>query len=161
VQNNNPSHTHNSTPKTQTVKQRLDAAKTAYLSIPSHLPEAIKADLLKRVRRKFSHLRIGSYATKFKSKTEWRKHIARFLADVDVLIVAIDSTRLAGLGVGREIDQARRAGKLIVLFDIQKNWQLRYFGFDVIEENGKRKGIKLRDDARSRAHTQEKFYDAA
>ena len=144
-----------STPRKPTIKERLASAKTAYLSFPSALPGAVKNDLLNRVRRKFSHLRLGSFQSEFEDTRDWRKHIAGFLADIDVLIVAIDASRMAGGGVRHEIERARSANKLILLFDITTNRQMPYCGYDLIEAVGKPKAIKLRERAQLR--TQEKI----
>ncbi|HKQ76722.1 MAG TPA: hypothetical protein VJ810_23710 [Blastocatellia bacterium] len=130
--------------KRLTLKDRITAAKTAYLSIPSAIGQSREAELLKQARRRFSHLRIGIFAGEFESRRDWRKNFNSFVTDVDCLIVAVDSTRLIGLGVAREINAAKRAGKVIILFDVERNGQALYYGYEKIETEGK-PAVRLRE----------------
>src|SRR5262245_60676243 len=87
-----------------TTQARLAAAKTAYLAIPRALATGRESEYLAQVRRAFPHLRIGIYDDEFENSSDWWHNLRGFIADVDVLIVGCDSTRLIGSGVRREID---------------------------------------------------------
>ena len=130
--------------KRATIKERLAQATTAYLAIPSAIAQGRDSDLLNRARQHFAHLRIGAFAGEFESRRDWRKNFNSFVADVDCLIVAFDSTRLIGLGVAREINAAKRAGKVIVLFDVESKDQALYYGYEKIETEGK-PTVRLRE----------------
>jgi hypothetical protein len=136
--------------KNPTFKQRLRAAKTGYLSISSHLSEDLKKEILERVRLLFPNLRIGSFQTEFEDTPDWKDHLKSFISDIDVLVIAYGPTRLIGGGVNREMALARRLNKLIVTFSIESGLPTLYFGYDVIEEEGKAKGIRLRSQKRER-----------
>ena len=142
-----------SRPFVPTFKQRLEAARTGYLSISSHLPEDLKANLLERVRLLFPDLRIGSFSTEFEDTKDWEKHLRPFIADIDILLVAFDSTRIVGRGVRREMSLARHLNKLILLFDTDSNLPTLYFGFDPIEEDGKVRSVWLRTQKKERGAT--------
>jgi len=103
--------------KNPTFKQRLRAAKTGYLSLPSHLSDELKKEILERVRLQFPHIRVGSFATEFENTKDWRNHLKSFISDIDVLIVAHDRTRTLGLGVRKEMNLANTTTRI------------RYLGF--------------------------------
>lgn len=139
-----------SRPHIPTFKQRLEAARTGYLSISSHLPEELKADLLEKVRLQFPNLRIGSFSTEFEDTKDWRNHIKSFLSDIDMLIVAHDQTRVVKMGVRREMILARHAQKLVILFDTEAGRWDRFNGYDLVEEDGKPRAVRLRDRKREK-----------
>lgn len=118
------------------LNEKLNAAKTAFLSIPSSLeslPDAVKT----KVREAFPWLRIGSYAQEFESRSDWRKNLHGFIAGVDCLIVAYDSTRLITGGVLREIRSAQRSKKPIVLFNVDDNSFRPFCGLVVVKQETK------------------------
>jgi hypothetical protein len=137
-------------PSIPTFKQRLEAAKTGYLSLSSHLSDELKTLILDRVCQVFPNLRIGTYSTEFEDGRDWNSHIKNFLSDVDMLIIAYDPSRVIGWGVKREMSLARHFNKLIVTFSIESGLPTLFFGYDVIREENKPKAIRLRSQKRER-----------
>ena len=111
-------------------RARLEAAKTAYLAIPSSLKSGGEDAVLEQARRYFSHLKIGAYRGEFENSADWRENFDSYIADVDCLIVACDSSRLVGKGVLREIKAAKKAQTLIVLFKVDDEQHRMFFGYE-------------------------------
>jgi hypothetical protein len=109
---------------------RLAGATTAYLSLPSAIATGKEAEYLAQVRRAFPWMRIGIYSKEFEDWRDWRENFEDYMADVDILIIGCDSSRLIGPGCRREIGAARRAGKLIVLFKLDDDQPRRYYGYE-------------------------------
>lgn len=134
-------------PKTTSFKDRFQVAKTAFLSIPSTLKRGGDAEILAQVRKHFSHLRIGAYRGEFEGSRDWRENFYSYMTDVDVLIVACDSSRLVGPGVLREIKAANKARKMIILFKVDDNERRPYYG---LEKTGSKEApiirLKKRED---------------
>jgi len=114
-------------------KERLGAAKTAYLAIPSSLKRGGEDVVLAQARRYFPHLKIGAYRGEFENSADWRANFASYIAEVDCLIVACDSSRLVGPGVLREIKAAKRAQTLIVLFKVDDGQHRMFFGYEKMD----------------------------
>jgi hypothetical protein len=136
--------------KTLTFKDKFQAAKTAYLSIPAKLKDGGEEKIIAQVRSYWPHLRIGAYRAEFDGGKDWKENFGDFIAGVDALIVACDSSRLIGPGVLREIQFAWKAQKLIILFKVDDNQYRMYCGF---EKEGKTIRLRKREERfKGRAH---------
>jgi hypothetical protein len=146
--------------ETVTYAERIRTARTAYLSIPTHLkPE--QARILADACLVFPHLKIGNYESNFSQRKfdtwgEWHQAFKDHITDCDLLIVACDSERLITKGVRGEIDVARRMGKTAVIFKADDRERRRYWGYEVEGNNGGRllkraEGIARADRRRSEA----------
>jgi hypothetical protein len=153
-------------PNPLSFKDRFQAAKTAFVSIPSTLKRGGEEGIIAQVRKYFPHLRVGAYQGEFDGDKDWRENFASYISDVDCLIVACDSSRLIGPGVLREIKAANKARKMIILFKVDDNQHRMYFGVvkegteeaPVIrlkkrEDRFKPKGVEANADHRSSARS--------
>ena len=129
--------------KPLTFKDKFQAAKTAYLSIPSALKRGDESKILAQVRQYWPHLRVGAYRAEFDGSRDWKENFGDFITGVDALIVACDSSRLIGPGVLREIQAAWKASKLIILFKVDDNQYRMYCGF---EKDGKTIRLRKREE---------------
>lgn len=129
--------------KPLSFKEKFQAAKTAYLSIPAKLRNGDETKILAQVRSYWPHLRIGAYKAEFDGGKDWQENFANYMADVDCLIVACDSSRLIGPGVLREITAAWKARKMIILFKVDDNQFRMYHGF---EKTGKTIRLRKREE---------------
>lgn len=75
-------------------------------------------------------MRIGTFASEFESGRDWGANLVDFIKGIDCLIIGCDSSRLVGGGVLREINVARKAGKLIIIFKLDDDQLRRYWGYE-------------------------------
>jgi hypothetical protein len=115
-------------PVEMTFRDKVKAARTAYLSIPAEIGKGREAELLAQVRAYFPHLQVSAYHAEFGNSAAWRDGFNTFINGVDALIIGCDSSRLVGSGIRREIIVARAAGKLILVFKFDDNQMRRYYG---------------------------------
>jgi hypothetical protein len=117
--------------RTTDFRAALLTARTAYVAIPhSLLAQYRESEIVSRVRAHFAHLRaVGSFETEFDSTTHWRHNLAAYLAEVDCLVIACDSSRLIGAGVLREIKTALRLNKPLIIFKVDEQAERFYFGY--------------------------------
>jgi hypothetical protein len=114
--------------------QRLDRCQTAYLSIATNLQNEMN---IRAVRHCFESIRVRTFQKYFKTKTQWREQLDRYIGGVDALIIAVTEDRVLTPGCYRELVSALKQNKLIVVFNLTSNELEKYAGLQTIEKDGK------------------------
>lgn len=121
-------------PRYKSLRQILDDAIVAYLSAPA---EFYTEANIARVRQTFATLAIKSFDKFFRSRKQWSRHLPRYLAKIDILVLLVPSSREIRGGVLRDLRAALKLKKPVVVIDLAGNYWL-YCGCDPLEENGVR-----------------------
>ncbi len=113
--------------------ERMESAKTAFLSIPKYLADTDK--IISSARSRYPYLTIRTFAHDVEDRHDWRKRQVEVIGQCDVLILAIDSSRVMTPGVFREYRTARTLKKLVSIFNISTGKRERVFGYERDKEN--------------------------
>ncbi|MCI0338823.1 MAG: hypothetical protein L0226_14705 [Acidobacteria bacterium] len=112
--------------------ERMEAAKTAFLSIPKYLADLEKVILA--VQSKYPNLKICTFTLNAENPRGWHTRHVEVIGQCDALIIAIDSSRVLTSGVFRELLTAKRLGKLVSVFNASTGKRERIYGYQIDRE---------------------------
>ncbi|MCI0336122.1 MAG: hypothetical protein L0226_00965, partial [Acidobacteria bacterium] len=102
-------------------------------SIPKYLADT--DSIISATRSRYPYLTIRTFAHDVEEGHDWHKRQVEVIGQCDVLIIAIDSSRVITPGVFREYRTARGLKKLISIFNISTGKRERVFGYEIDKEN--------------------------
>lgn len=109
--------------KPKSLATALARGGTAFVSTP---PTLLDAAGLKAMGKTFPTWRLRFFADVFGEQPEqWKTNLARFLAPIDALILVIDAERRLTPGQMRELRQAQKLRKLVIVFNLATGrWEM-------------------------------------
>jgi hypothetical protein len=114
------------------LAERFKAAKTGFVSVTQKMKTP---ELLGAIERKLSDLTLSIYLPQ--DREAWESDLTRYLEQYDALIIVTDDSREISQGQLRELTAAKRAGRLLIVFNSSTGRWERFGGWERSRQDGK------------------------